>query len=244
MKQTINALSVVATLAVMTLVLAPTAASAQGTLFVEGNNVGIGLSAPNAPLHMQGTGQTTMFQVDNPGPARITFNNTSAPSQWSFGQENNDRFVVNRAGSGIQEFAVATNGDILVGASVVHTSSRASKEGFLSVDPGTVLTKLVNLPITTWSYKADNGAVRHIGPVAEEFYAAFSVGRDDKTIALNDSIGVAFAAIQGLNEVLERKSADLEEAQRLLSERDLELEQIRNRLERLEASLPGAELKE
>ena len=46
--------------------------------------------------------------------------------------------------------------------------------------------------------KADDGAVRHIGPVAQDFRAAFDLGADDKTIATVDADGVALAAIQGL----------------------------------------------
>ena len=48
--------------------------------------------------------------------------------------------------------------------------------------------------------------VRHIGPVAQDFYAAFGTGTDDKHLAALDSAGVALAAIQGLNENVERGS--------------------------------------
>ena len=50
----------------------------------------------------------------------------------------------------------------------------------------------------SWKYRNEE-KVRHIGPTAQDFRAAFGVGYDDKTIATVDADGVAMAAIQGLN---------------------------------------------
>jgi hypothetical protein len=38
--------------------------------------------------------------------------------------------------------------------------------------------------------------VRHIGPMAQDFYAAFGVGEDDRHITSIDEDGVALAAIK------------------------------------------------
>jgi hypothetical protein len=76
-----------------------------------------------------------------------------------------------------------------------------------------VLAKVVSLPITTWNYKAEADA-RHIGPMAQDFYSAFGVGPDDKHIAFLDEGGVAFAAIQGLNQKLEQRDAKLDALQK------------------------------
>ena len=51
------------------------------------------------------------------------------------------------------------------------------------------------------------GEVRHIGPMAEDFSAAFEVGYGPYTIANVDARGVALAAIQGLNAKLEAQRA-------------------------------------
>jgi len=63
--------------------------------------------------------------------------------------------------------------------------------------------------------------VPHIGPVAQDFYGAFQVGVDDKHISMVDADGVALAAIQGLNQKLERENAELrkelQEIKQLLS---------------------------
>lgn len=42
-------------------------------------------------------------------------------------------------------------------------------------------------------------ATPHLGPMAQDFHAAFNVGMDDKHMATVDEEGVALAAIQGLN---------------------------------------------
>ena len=44
------------------------------------------------------------------------------------------------------------------------------------------------LPITEWNYKTLTGA-RHLGPVAQDFRAAFGLGTDDKGISTVDADG-------------------------------------------------------
>jgi len=41
--------------------------------------------------------------------------------------------------------------------------------------------------------------VRHVGPMAQDFYVAFGVGADDKHITSIDEDGVALAAIKALH---------------------------------------------
>jgi hypothetical protein len=54
------------------------------------------------------------------------------------------------------------------------------------------------LPTSSWQYKSERG-VRHIGPMAQDFYAAFGVGTDDRHITSIDEEGVALAAIKALH---------------------------------------------
>ena len=68
------------------------------------------------------------------------------------------------------------------------------------------------MPITSWSYKAEKPSIRHIGPMAQDFYKAFGLGLDDKHITTIDEGGVALAAIQGLyqqNQALQRENRTL-----------------------------------
>jgi len=85
------------------------------------------------------------------------------------------------------------------------------------------------LPITQWSYKADTDT-RHIGPMAQDFKAAFEVGADDKFIAAVDEEGVALAAIQGLNQKLDEKDAEIE----TLKEKAAKVDSLEKRLTGLE----------
>ena len=48
----------------------------------------------------------------------------------------------------------------------------------------------------------------HIGPMAQDFKAAFYPGSDDKSITTLEADGVAFAAIQGLNQKLKEQKAE------------------------------------
>lgn len=81
----------------------------------------------------------------------------------------------------------------------IPSSDRALKTGVAAVDPGVILDRMANLPIAAWSYAFDDPAVRHIGPMAHDFAAAFGLGADDRAIHPIDGQGVAFAAIQALH---------------------------------------------
>ena len=68
------------------------------------------------------------------------------------------------------------------------------------------------MPITSWSYKAEKPSVRHIGPMAQDFYKAFGLGLDDKHITHDRRGGRRLAAIQGLyrqNKALKRENRSL-----------------------------------
>ncbi len=82
-------------------------------------------------------------------------------------------------------------------------SDRAAKAHISTVDPQAILASVVAMPVSTWNYNAQDAAIRHIGPMAQDFYAAFGLGETDKGISTVDAQGVALAAIQGLNEKLD-----------------------------------------
>jgi hypothetical protein len=90
-------------------------------------------------------------------------------------------------------------------------SDRNAKENFTPVDPEKVLEQVVAMPVTRWNYKAEDKSVQHIGPVAQDFHAAFVVGQDDRHLSALDANGVALAAIQGLNQKLSAQEAVLKE---------------------------------
>jgi len=104
------------------------------------------------------------------------------------------------------------------------TSDRNAKENFSSVNVHEILEKVASLPISRWNFKI-NGGSEHLGPVAQDFHAAFGLnGDDDRHIATVDADGVALAAIQGLNQKLEAE----------LAEKNSRISDLEQRLERLE----------
>ena len=70
----------------------------------------------------------------------------------------------------------------------------------------------------------------HIGPMAQDFKAAFYPGSDDKSITTLEADGVAFAAIQGLNEKLEAGSLKSESRIQKLEGENAELKAQLNEL--------------
>ena len=122
-------------------------------------------------------------------------------------------------------------GGLTVRGTFVSSSDRNAKENYEAVNPREVLEKVAALPLTRWNFKADPGTP-HLGPVAQDFYAAFGVGADDKHIATVDADGVALAAIQGLNQKLEEKLAAQDAA---LKAKDAELQDLRQSVEELKA---------
>jgi hypothetical protein len=96
-------------------------------------------------------------------------------------------------------------------------SDRNLKENFAPVSPRDVLAKVAALPISHWNFKGD-AATPHVGPMAQDFHAAFGLGTDDKHIATVDADGVALAAIQGLNQKVEEKEARIRELEKTMDE--------------------------
>jgi hypothetical protein len=84
------------------------------------------------------------------------------------------------------------------GSAWVAICDSTKKHRYGRVNTDELLDKVAQLPIETWSYKDDPHGVHHIGPMAQDFYAAFGVGESDTTISTLDPDGVALAAIQEL----------------------------------------------
>jgi hypothetical protein len=99
-------------------------------------------------------------------------------------------------------------------------SDRNAKSNFEPVDGQEVVRQLAAIPVSTWHYKTQASSIRHIGPMAQDFRAAFHVGEDNRHITTVDSEGVALAAIQGLYAMIEAKELQIAALQRRDAERD------------------------
>ena len=139
------------------------------------------------------------------------------------------QFVVRCTGGAIFYTANGTSTGVQLasgGGSWSSLSDRNVKEDFAPVDAKQVLEKVAKMPVTTWNYIAQGKTIRHIGPMAQDFYAGFNVGEDERHITTIDEGGVALAAIQGLNMKLQEK--------------DAEIQALKERLEKLERALSSS----
>jgi len=146
-----------------------------------------------------------------------------------------------RASGGVRIFtnAAATIGVTLLASdsSWNSVSDRNAKTAFGTVDTLDILERLAAIPITTWNYKGVENPVRHIGPMAQDFWAAFKVGMDDKHIGTIDADGVALAAIQGLNRKLEQSNAAIKAENAALKAENAEMKARLDAIERTLAEL-------
>ncbi|MCC7377554.1 MAG: hypothetical protein IT581_23035 [Verrucomicrobiales bacterium] len=112
------------------------------------------------------------------------------------------------------------------------TSDRNAKQSFSAVDPEAVLTKVAELPIAEWSFQNAPGT-RHLGPMAQDFRAAFGLGPDDRHIATVDADGVALAAIQGLNRKVASQSQELKSRDVRISTLETEVADLKRLVQEL-----------
>jgi hypothetical protein len=119
------------------------------------------------------------------------------------------------------------NGDAYIAGTLTQLSSRTAKTNLVAVAADGVLDQLGKLPIWTWNYLRSSTTDRHIGPVAEDFYAAFGFGTSERQLAPSDVAGVALAATQAL--------------QREVAVRDRKIEALEARLARLEKAMTERE---
>ena len=191
-------------------------------------DLGIGTDSPSASLHVLRDDSTakirveetstsvanrTMFFMENNGGAAFELVNNNLGVTWRFNNHNpTAEFRVSVAGSGQQEFKVDTSGNLEVTGTVTPMSSREAKENFQAISPGEILRKVDELPVLSWNYKSDDPGVRHLGPMGEDFYETFGLGKGGKGISVTDTAGLAFASIQALNskiDLLENENAEL-----------------------------------
>ncbi len=85
-------------------------------------------------------------------------------------------------------------------------------------DPATtnaeILDRLRSLDIGYWTYGWEDPAIRHLGPMAQDFWTAFGLGDSDRRINAVDAQGVLMASVQALVariEALEQELAELKD---------------------------------
>jgi hypothetical protein len=188
-------------------------------------NVNVGSATNSASLHVRRTNGTAkvkveeasvttqsrnLLQIVNNGAATFRFDNTVDASSWGFGSRGNGDFFIGKTPGQPLAFNLSGLGDVTITGTLQQGSDRAAKQDIESLEPARVLAQVTRLEIASWRYKGDSST--HVGPMAQDFHAAFGLGADDKHIAPGDMAGVGLAAIQALareNESLRSELARL-----------------------------------
>jgi trimeric autotransporter adhesin len=164
-----------------------------------------------------------------------TFRNT-ANNEFAARATGGFRFRTNLTGT--------TGCNLPAGSGVFNcTSSRSTKQNFMAVSGEDILANLRSIPVTTWNYTSEGKQVRHMGPMAEDFYKAFNLGVGNTSIGVQDLGGVSLAAIKALDQrttELQQKTAEVEQLRNQVNELRLANGELEKRLSALEQMLMKA----
>ena len=177
--------------------------------------LGLGTANPVAPIDVQRNDGSArirvaetnsipavreMVRMENNGGSYFTLVNTTTGGEWYFLHEQNtpNRFIVTNNVNPSKGMFFDNTGNMQIGGVLTENSDKQSKMGIAPIDPAEVLAKLSQLEISEWSYRVDDTGARHLGPMAQDFYALFGLGASETGISTLDTSGVALAAIQAL----------------------------------------------
>ncbi|MBT4640778.1 MAG: tail fiber domain-containing protein [Deltaproteobacteria bacterium] len=204
-------------------------------------------------LIIQNTSATTadreMLTLENNGVSQISLSNTAMSSNWKisnaydwliFQKDDNGYAGLSMTGDGTTRisnaaasylFDLDSSGNLAITGSLTaagtnYPSDRSLKENLEEVDPQQILNALSNIPISTWNYLDNSPSIHHMGAMAQDFYAAFELGVDNRHISPLDTAGVSFAAIQALNQKLLEKEIEIAEVRDENSELSKRLEKL------------------
>jgi len=216
--------------------IAPDAPDNAMTVAAGGGNVGLGVWGATVPLHVRredGTARVLveeasgvrlnsriLLELVNNGAAQVAYRDTSTGADWRT-QNFEDSFRITRAGTGQPELRLDPAGNLQIAGVYTQISDRNAKSAIEPIDPSAILDKVGALPVSMWSYSADEAGIRHIGPMAQDFHALFGTGSEATAISLLDASGVALAAIQALRDqnaaLGERNAAQQGQIDRLMA---------------------------
>jgi hypothetical protein len=197
----------------------------------------------NVSKHAVGISSGLTLPEYLPGLVWYTTDNTNKPKAgiWSFIENSGSSLFLgtsdNYANGITKSVRIDYNGSVTATA-FNPTSDRNAKENFSRISSREVLDKVAGLPISRWNFKGE-AAAPHLGPMAQDFRAAFGLGADDKHIATVDADGVALAAIQGLNEKVEEQRTELKQKQTEITELKQAVRALRDAVSDLAAKQNG-----
>jgi hypothetical protein len=152
----------------------------------------------------------------------------------------NNQFVARGCG-GIKMF---TNQGLTSGVEVAAggsgwsaVSDRNMKENFSMVNGEDLLKKLRTVPVSTWNYKTQSREIRHMGPMAQDLYAAFNVGESDKRINSIDIDGVNLAGVRALDMRTTKQQKEIDQLKASNEALKKQNGELMARLDKLEARI-------
>ncbi len=200
-------------------------ASSQALVIDSDNDIGLGILSPSAALHLRRTDGNAgvlieeasgteavrdMLRLVNNGRPRWRMEDTSPNGQiLTVRLAEGDLDFSFSANTG-DEVEMMDNGDMTIAGTLTENSDRDKKHNIVPVAQDEILAKVMQLPIATWERIVDEPDIQHMGPMAQDFFALFGLGDDNRHIATIDTSGVALAAIQALGQKLEAKQGELE----------------------------------
>lgn len=161
-----------------------------------------------------------------------------------------NQFMVRATGGTIfYSDAGATTGVILnPGAgSWSFLSDSTKKKNITSVDVNETLERLSQVEVSSWNYLSQDDGVRHVGPMAQDFYAAFGYGASDTTITTSDIDGVNLAALQALAikaKQLEEKVEELDATKSEMTALRAERDELEKRIQRMELLIEAIQMEQ
>ena len=177
-------------------------------------------------------------QIDAGHPGVFLFADSS---DFPFESSNSNEFAARATGGVRFVTAIDGQGAPLAGVRLAQgsgswetLSDRNAKTSILPTDGRRVLDTLMTVPVSTWQYVGQPNSVQHMGPMAQDFYAAFGLGEDGHYIGTVDAEGVALASIQGLYQVVQEKDSQIAALQAQNDDLGKRLNDLEARLANLE----------
>src|ERR1035437_4845826 len=163
-------------------------------------NVGIGTTTVGSRLVIQGSGITSATAAETTYNASGTVLTTIL---------NNGNVGIGTTTPTLGPLTMSSGAYVSAGGVWTNASDRNLKENFATISPASILEKIDQLPVTEWNYKTEGPGVSHIGPVAQDFWAAFHLGNSLTSISTIDPAGVALLGIQALDQKIEALQGSL-----------------------------------
>ena len=198
-----------------------------------GNSLAVGSFARALGFESIALGQNTTTLTT--GGVALGSNATAAGGSFTFGDRSTNNVVSTavanqfaaRAAGGVVFYtnaALTAGVTLAAGGSGWGVVSDANlKENFRDLAADDVLARIARMPVREWNYMTQDASIRHMGPTAQDFHAAFGLGESELRINTIDADGVALAAVKAL----EARTTQMTR----------ENDELRTRLARLEALL-------